>query len=149
MLLMNNDIMNLGGGYMDSINVSKSQAVYDLLKQGLDTSSLRSKVIANNISNLNTEGYKRYYVSFEDALKEKTQDIEMKTTKEKHMKDNDTNNPIKVEQDTTTSTRQDGNNVDLDNEMVNQAANNLMYDALVSQINNKISLEKYVIKEGR
>lgn len=134
---------------MGTMNISKSQEAYNLLKQGLDASSLRSKVIANNISNLNTAGYKRYYVTFEDALKEKTQGIDMKVTKEKHISDTNSNNPIKIEQDTSTSTRQDGNNVDVDSEMVNQSANALMYDALVTQINSKISLEKYVIKEGR
>lgn len=134
---------------MNMVNISKSQEAYNLLKEGLNASSLRSKVIANNISNINTSGYKRYYVNFEDALKDSTKDIDMKTTKVKHMKAVDSSNPISIEQDNTTSTRQDGNNVDLDNEMVNQSANSLMYDALVTQINSRISLEKYVINEGR
>jgi hypothetical protein len=52
---------------------------------------------------------------------------------------------IQVKRNTTTSMREDGNNVDLDFEMVNQAANNLMYDALVTQVNNRISITRYVI----
>lgn len=56
---------------------------------------------------------------------------------------------IKIEQDTSRSMREDGNNVDIDNEMTNQAANSLMYNALISQVNSRIALERYVINEGR
>jgi flagellar basal-body rod protein FlgB len=44
--------------------------------------------------------------------------------------------------------RADGNNVDLDVEKVNQAANTLMYNALVTQANSKLSASKYVITGG-
>ena len=36
----------------------------------LDALSLRSKVAMHNIANQNTPGYKRYYVSFEEHLRE-------------------------------------------------------------------------------
>jgi flagellar basal-body rod protein FlgB len=42
----------------------------------------------------------------------------------------------------------DGNNVDIDTEMANQAKNTLMYEALISQANNRISSEKLVINGG-
>lgn len=129
--------------------MSKSQYVYNLLKEGLDASSLRSKVIANNISNINTKGYKAYEVSFEDNLKKSIDDIELKTTNEKHIKDDGAGSDITMQQDLTGSMREDGNNVDIDNEMANQAANNLMYNALITQVNSRISLERYIIKDGR
>lgn len=31
---------------------------YDIIKMGLDATNLRSQTIANNIANINTEGYK-------------------------------------------------------------------------------------------
>lgn len=40
---------------------------------------------------------------------------------------------------------EDGNNVDMDTEIVNQAANTLMYSALVNQMNSRLSMERYVI----
>jgi len=134
---------------MDINNMSKSQNVYGLLKEGLDASSLRSKVIANNISNINTKGYKAYTVSFEDNLKKTIDVVELKTTNEKHIKDDNAGSDITVQQDLSSSMNQDGNNVDIDNEMANEAANNLMYNALVSQVNSRISLERYIIKDGR
>ena len=33
--------------------ISKDQQVYNLVKQGLDASAMRNKVIANNIANIN------------------------------------------------------------------------------------------------
>lgn len=129
--------------------LSKSQYVYELLKKSLDASSLRSKVIANNIANINTKGYKRYNVSFEESLKNSVDNLNLKITDEKHINDGNSLGNIKIEQDTSRSMREDGNNVDIDNEMTNQAANSLMYNALISQVNSRIALERYVINEGR
>lgn len=130
-------------------NMSNSQYAYELLKKGLDATSLRSKVIANNIANINTKGYKSYYVSFEDTLKGATDGLSMKTDNGKHISDTSDLGQISVEQDTSTSMKADGNNVDVDNEMANMAANQLLYNALVSQANSKISLENYIINGGR
>ncbi|MCM8710966.1 flagellar basal body rod protein FlgB [Clostridium sp. SYSU_GA19001] len=130
-------------------NLSISDNVYSLLKKSLDASSIRGKIIANNIANINTKGYKRYTVSFEENLKESLQSFAMKTTDKRHINDEDTFGEIKITQDTASSMREDGNNVDIDNEMANQAANNLIYNALISQVNSRIAMERYIIKEGR
>ncbi len=102
--------------------------IYQLLKTTLDATELRSKTIANNIANINTPGYKRKYVSFEETLD--------KTSKKVN---------IQVKEDDSTSMREDGNNVDLENEKVNQAANTLEYNALISIVNTKILMTKNVI----
>lgn len=102
--------------------------IYNLIKSGLNVAQLRSETIANNIANVNTPDYKRKYVSFEETLY-------------------DINNAgkIEVKEDNTTSIRSDGNNVDLENEKVNQAANTLMYNGLVSITNIKLTMSKSVI----
>lgn len=128
--------------------MSKSEYVYNLLKKGLDASSLRSKVIANNIANINTQGYKRRYVTFEETLNNSINNINLKKTDERHISYGTEFGQAEIKQDSSTSMRQDGNNVDIDNEMVNQAANNLMYDSLVSQTNSRLSMTKYII-EGK
>ena len=101
---------------------------YNLMKNGLNAAQLRSKTIANNIANINTPNYKRKYVKFEETLNNvnKTGKIEVKT-------------------DTSGAVRTDGNNVDLENEKVNQAANTLMYNGLISLTNSKLSMAKSVI----
>lgn len=102
--------------------------IYGLMKMGLDATELRGKTIANNIANINTPGYKRKYVTFEDTLKDKIDDAK-----------------IEVKTDEGSIMREDKNNVDLENEKVNQAATTLQYNALVSLTNTKIAMTKSVI----
>ncbi|CEH33299.1 flagellar basal body protein [Romboutsia lituseburensis] len=102
--------------------------IYGLMKMGLDATELRSKTIANNIANINTPGYKRKYVTFEDTLKGKIDEAK-----------------IEVKTDEGSIMREDKNNVDLENEKVNQAATTLQYNALVSLTNTKIAMTKSVI----
>lgn len=125
--------------------MSKDQLTYNLMKKSLDASSTRSRAISNNISNINTKGYKRQYVTFEESLNRSIDDLELKTSDEKHMQYGSEYGEIKMETDKTSSIREDGNNVDIDNEMTNQAANTLMYNALISQVNSRLSMERYVI----
>jgi flagellar basal-body rod protein FlgB len=130
-------------------NLSKSQNVYGLIRKGLDASSLRSKVMANNIANINTKGYKKYTVSFEEKLNKSVDELNLKTTDSRHIKDGTAKGDIELVQDTSSSLREDGNNVDIDNEMANQAANTLMYNALITQVNSRLAMQRYVISEGR
>jgi flagellar basal-body rod protein FlgB len=118
---------------------------YNLIKRGLDVSSLRSKAIANNMANINTAGYKRSTVSFEDTLKDVSSDIQ--NTGYTNVDENSFGQ-VKLDKDTSSSMRADGNNVDLESEKVNQAANTLLYNALVTQANNKLSMTRYVITGG-
>lgn len=133
-----------------SINGSSiSENTYNLLKKSMDASALRSKVIANNIANINTKGYKRFYVTFEETLNDSMGKNMMKTDNNKHMQTGSSSSEITVKRDESSSMRQDGNNVDIDLEMTNQAANTLMYDALVKQVNSKLSLTSYIIGGGK
>ena len=102
---------------------------YDLMKMCLDATNLRSQVIAHNIANANTAGYKSKYVTFEETLSE-TAKGEPK---------------IEVKESGSTSMRYDGNNVDLESEKVNQASTSLQYNALVSMMNFKLATAKSVI----
>lgn len=126
-------------------SVSKSEEVYDLIKKSMDAASLRSKVISNNIANINTKDYKRSYVNFEDTLKKNTDDLELKTSEDKHIKNTEPQGEISIQKDNTTSMNEDGNNVDLENEEVNMVSNALMYNALITVANNKLSVTKYII----
>ena len=102
--------------------------IYGLMKMGLDATELRSRTIANNIANINTPNYKRRYVSFEESLK------------------NEINNAkIEVKVDKDSIVREDGNNVDLENEKVNQTSASHQYNALVSLTNTKLAMTKSVI----
>ncbi len=131
------------------INSIKSYDTYNLLKDGLKASNARSKAIANNMANINTKGYKKFNVIFEENLKNNSdkKDLSLKTTNSRHLRgDNDLNGDIEVVREENTSMRTDDNNVNLELEKVNQAANTLKYNALITKLNGKFNNLKTVIK---
>ncbi len=126
----------------------------EVLKKALDASSLRQQTITNNVANINTKDYKAKRVLFEDELKKAigTEDMNgLATTNDKHIGGSESIrrvNPTIVEDD-STSVKSDGNNVDIDIEMVNLAKNQLIYNTLVQQTSKKYSNLRYIINEGR
>ena len=119
-----------------------SSVAYNLLKDDLNVSALRNRVIANNISNINTAGYKRKYVSFEDTLQNTIKSVSLKTSSEKHISSSSESGDERIITDNSTSTRSDGNNVDIDTEIVNLTANNMMYESLTTALNNRFAINK-------
>ncbi|WDC85851.1 flagellar basal body rod protein FlgB [Caloramator sp. mosi_1] len=118
-------------------------------KKGLDATSERGRAISNNIANLNTPGYKSKRVIFEEKLKNimDNSSISLKTTNKNHINDGNSMQNINPQtlQDKSKSLRLDGNNVDIDLEMANLAANQILYNALVSQANSRIAMRRAVI----
>jgi flagellar basal-body rod protein FlgB len=48
--------------------MSKAENIVDIINAGIKAESLRQKAIANNIANLETPGYRRIDVKFEELL---------------------------------------------------------------------------------
>lgn len=118
--------------------------VYSMLKTGLNVSALRQEVISSNLSNINTPGYKANKVEFDAYLNESIKNTNLKKTNMNHF-DISPSNKIVTKQ-TNTAGQDNGNNVDIDFEMAELAANNIYYDALVSQLNAKYSIIQSVMK---
>lgn len=121
----------------------------DVLGKAANASWTRNEVINNNIANVNTPGYKRKDVSFDDMLA-----IQLKNTGTSQV-DLDTRVANidqkrlegKIYTDSTAySYRIDGNNVDIDTENVELASNQIKYNGLVSSINAEFARIKSVIK---
>ncbi|MBP3914467.1 flagellar basal body rod protein FlgB [Clostridium sp.] len=127
------------------LSVFNNDNTYNLIQKGLNVASLRSEVISNNIANVNTKNFKRSSVSFEENLMNKS--LEIKKSNEKHISNK--KETVSVEKDYTTSMKSDGNNVDIDLEKVDQAANSLMYNALISSIRTKFNTTSTVIQGGK
>lgn len=124
--------------------------VYDyinVLSKSADASYLRNQIIGDNIANVDTPGYKRQDVSFEedlaialrnsryDSLDEKVGSVNLKHIKGRVFTDS-----------ANFSYRSDGNNVDVDNENVELASNQLKYNGLVQSIDEEFSRLKSVMK---
>jgi flagellar basal-body rod protein FlgB len=56
------------GEAWEQIQVAKTSGILDLIEAGIKAESLRQKAIAGNIANLETPGYRRIDVKFEQSL---------------------------------------------------------------------------------
>lgn len=119
---------------------------YDLIKKGLSVSALRQKAISSNIANVNTPNYKVNRVEFEKLLSEASNGLNMKKTDSMHFGAENVKDiePV-MEKREGTSMRDDGNNVDIDLEMTELAANDIYYNVLIQLLNTKLSKMNYVI----
>ncbi|HHT9111935.1 MAG: flagellar basal body rod protein FlgB [Planctomycetes bacterium] len=123
-----------------NIGIDKSAT---LLEKMLDVSSVKHKVIANNIANVNTPGYKKMDVSFADQLE--------KALNESSVNKFDALQPKIVisKEDTGETVRNDGNNVDMDKEVSSLVKNTLSYNIYTQLMAKKIELVKSAIENSR
>ncbi|MEN6413199.1 MAG: flagellar basal body rod protein FlgB [Veillonellales bacterium] len=120
-----------------------------VLEQALSAASLRQKVISNNIANVNTPGFKKSTVIFEDLLQDAVNGgkLQLTRTQEQHIPTpgNDKILPL-LSTDDSTAFRTDGNNVDIDVEMAGLAKNSIYYDAVAQQLGTYFTNLKSAIK---
>lgn len=115
-----------------------------IAQKALDGLWLRNEAIAQNIANVDTPGYKRKTVSFEDQLKKAVDG----SSKDLGSAADDIK--IKITQDNNAlSMRLDGNNVDIDSEMAAMAKNNIQYNTLIQGISAEFKKLRSAITEGR
>jgi flagellar basal-body rod protein FlgB len=112
-------------------NYILKHTVIPRLSKGLDVYSLRQKTTADNIANVQTEGYRRKEVKFEERLQ---------SAMSSHLQGNTTNpNHIKlgggsvqqvdpqVVEDTSADLESGVNNVNIETEMVDQVKNEIRF----------------------
>lgn len=119
----------------------------NVLDKAADASWLRNEAISNNLANVDTPGYKRQDVSFETELEkalsnsryismdEKVKNVELAKL-----------NPRPFTDYAGYSYRLDGNNVDVDQENVYLAENQLRYQGLMASIQSEFQNLQTVIK---
>jgi flagellar basal-body rod protein FlgB len=126
-----------------------------LIEKALDASWLRNEAISQNIANVDTPGYKRKTVPFEQLLNEAIEGSSFKgfRTDRRHIPigngDMDNLQLNVMEDNASLSYRLDGNNVDIDNEMASMAKNTIQYNTLIQRMNSRFKTLKSVISEGR
>lgn len=113
------------------------------LEKGLWALSLRQRVIADNLANASTPGFKRGDVSF---ARELAAYLDTAT------------GPVpgpspsflpSFYRETGTSSRLDGNNVDVEREMASLLETALLYEAAVRQLAGKLRILQMAASEGR
>ncbi len=115
---------------------------FGLLEKVIGASVIRHKVIANNIANVNTPGYKRLDISFENELKAALKgngNTDITAVKPK----------VVVAKNTEkTSLRNDGNNVNAEEEVSELVKNALSYNVFVQLMSKKFAMLKTAIGGG-
>jgi flagellar basal-body rod protein FlgB len=109
-----------------------------ILERSLEAASLRQQTLANNIANVNTPGFKRSRVEFEQHLAEALK-----------VGDDPTTVRAQLTRETTSQGRPDGNNVDIEFEMTGLAENQIWHAALTRQITDHFARLRMAIHEGR
>lgn len=119
------------------------------MDKAADASWLRENVIANNIANVDTPGYKRQDVDFSSALKRELGRSKYTSLDKKVRGLNEDLGGLSVSSYTDASNysyRLDRNNVDVDTEQVELASEQLKYELLTTAINEEFSRMKVVLK---
>lgn len=106
----------------------------------LDATILRKSVIDENISNADTPGYKRKDVKFETLLLEELNKNGYDKLDINHI------DPVIYVDKGNFSYRMDGNNVDIDVEMVENVKTQLRYYTLLERTSDQIARYKNILQ---
>ena len=114
----------------------------------LDGLSLRNNVISQNVANVDTPGYLAQDIDFESSLQmalRSTNDLGLTRTDEGHQGFlSSQTNLIKSGLREGGTVRADGNNVDIDVELVELTETGIRYNAITTGVSKKLSLLKSI-----
>jgi flagellar basal-body rod protein FlgB len=111
---------------------------YGMSKTMLDVSTARHDALAANIANVETAGYRRVDVS-KSFLQELQQQFKSGKATES------TQGPVVSPDLTARTTRVDGNNVDLDTELLQLGSNEMQYEMLTDFVSGSLARLKTAI----
>jgi len=111
------------------------------LERALSGSSQRQQLLANNLANADTPGFKRSDLDFHTALANALDSGDSSSQLESLQ--------FQPQTDTTSSMTEDGNNVDVDTEMSNLTQNSLDYESLISVASARIKMLSTAIGSGQ
>jgi flagellar basal-body rod protein FlgB len=116
------------------------------LKKTLDATALRHRTLANNIANVETPEYRRQNVSFEADLRDALSAPEfLLSAKENTIQQVSP----QIQADNTHPVGENGNNVNIDEEMAELAENTLRYEAILRALSIKGGMLQSAIYEGK
>ncbi|MDD2292224.1 MAG: flagellar basal body rod protein FlgB [Aliarcobacter sp.] len=129
----------------------EASSISNKLYEQLNFRAEKQKVISSNIANINTPNYKTKELVFEDELNTQTNSLKMKQTNSKHIPMINNNlstvNPRLLEVKGLQE-QNDGNNVNLDNQISEMSKNKILYDAIQSSIKRDSKLFRSVIESS-
>ncbi|MBN2482988.1 MAG: flagellar basal body rod protein FlgB [Candidatus Omnitrophica bacterium] len=127
----------------------------NILQQGLNGVSQRHRVLSNNIANADTPNFKRsdvdFYGTLSRIIQKESKTAPLYTTHPDHLA---VSQPVMspvfgIMQSFDTTQRADGNNVDIEKEIVEVNKNAILHDTLINFVSSEFSGLRYAIQEGR
>ena len=117
----------------------------NVLDKAMDASWTRNSVISNNIANVDTPGFKRQDVHFEDYL---SNEVGYTMSLDDEVADVDLDSLMATTyiDYATVSYRLDGNNVDIDTESAELAKNQIKYYTMADSVSQEFNRLKSVMK---
>ena len=116
----------------------------NLTELAMDGLMARQKVIAANIANAETPGYKAKYITFEDELQKRLDSQYGKTADE--IKSSIASVRPEIHETVNESSRMDENNVNVDVESMELAKAALQYEFMLKAFNDDLTRISTVIK---
>jgi len=117
-----------------------------IAQKSLDALWLRQKVISDNLANADTPGYKSQSVVFEDILNSALGGVASQDGK---LSAKLSSLQPKIVENRFTQMREDGNNVDIDEQNIELTRTEIQYECMARLISEDIARMKYAISGGR
>jgi flagellar basal-body rod protein FlgB len=127
-----------------------------LLSREMEVATMRRNIIANNIANANTPNFKRSELNFESSLKRALDSQRNRSTFPQYLTDPKHipfDRPVDWRQvrprqvlDYLTESKNNGNNVDIEQEGMDALSNQLMYTTLAQVISSEYQRVNIVLR---
>ena len=134
--------------------VHNDAAIMAALGRQMTQAVQRETVAASNLANLDTPGYRTKEVTFSDALDSELRAGVMTVTNSRHLGGPTTGAPAgsatsETGEAANLQTRRDGNNVQIDRELLSMTKAAADFSAAQTVLAAKFRLVRYAINEGR
>lgn len=130
------------------VNEITDRAILAALGRQLNHAVQRQSVAVGNLANLDTPGYKARTVTFGDVLDGELQGASLARTQPGHLSGSAAPDGIAAAADGLPE-RRDGNNVQLDRELLDLTRASSEFSAAQTALAAKFRLVRYAINEGR
>jgi flagellar basal-body rod protein FlgB len=129
--------------------ITNDAAMMSALGRAMTRAVQKQAVAAGNLANLDTPGYKTKEVKFSEALDGQLTAMTITASNPKHFGAAGGTDPRNTEEASGLALRRDGNNVQLDRELLSMTRATGDFSAAETVLAAKFRLVRYAINEGR
>ncbi len=131
------------------MNEISENAVFAALSRQMTQAAAKQAVAAGNLANIDTPGYRTQDASFGDLLDGQVQKLAMSVTDAQQLPGVGPGGGADATEVDGLDTRRDGNNVQLDRELLTMMRASADFSAAQAALSAKFRLVRYAINEGR